>query len=99
MEILTEKLFFHFVVFFQEWKECKNPQFNFSSQDLGILEGNFFKWDGKVTKIRYYTYFSTEFGKISFLFERSYYVYKKVAAAKLTMLQFKTMYYTTILMD
>ena len=35
------------VVFFHEWK---NPQFNFSSQDLSI-ERNFFKWDGKVTKI------------------------------------------------
>ena len=39
-----------FVVFFHEWNEWKNPQFNFSSQDLSI-EGNFFKWDGKVTKI------------------------------------------------
>ena len=39
-----------FVVFFHEWNEWKNPQFNFSSQDLSI-ERNFFKWDGKVTKI------------------------------------------------
>ena len=38
------------VVFFHEWNEWKNPQFNFSSQDLSI-ERNFFKWDGKVTKI------------------------------------------------
>ena len=33
--------------FFLEWK---NPQFNFSSQNLGI-EHNFYKWDGKETKI------------------------------------------------
>ena len=39
-----------FVVFFHEWNEWKNPQFNFSSQNLS-LERNFFKWDGKVTKI------------------------------------------------
>ena len=39
-----------FVVFFLEWNEWKNPQFNFSSQNLSI-ERNFFKWDGKVTKI------------------------------------------------
>ena len=39
-----------FVVFFHEWNEWKNPQFNFSSQNLSI-ERNFFKWDGKVTKI------------------------------------------------
>ena len=39
-----------FVVFFHEWNEWKNLQFNFSSQDLSI-ERNFFKWDGKVTKI------------------------------------------------
>ena len=38
------------MVFFHEWNEWKNPQFNFSSQDLSI-ERNFFKWDGKVTKI------------------------------------------------
>ena len=38
-----------FVVFFHEWK---NPQLNFSSQNLSI-ERNFFKWDGKVTKIRH----------------------------------------------
>ena len=37
----------YFVVFFHEWK---NPQFNFLSQNLS-LERNFFKWDGKVTKI------------------------------------------------
>ena len=39
-----------FVGFFLEWKEWKNPQFNFSSQILGI-ERNFFKWDGKENKI------------------------------------------------
>ena len=39
-----------FVVFFLEWGEWKNPQFNFSSQNLSI-ERNFFKWDGKETKI------------------------------------------------
>ena len=39
-----------FVVFFHEWNEWKNPQFNFSSQNLSI-ECNFFKWDGKETKI------------------------------------------------
>ena len=39
-----------FVVFFHEWNEWKNPQFNFLSQNLS-LERNFFKWDGKVTKI------------------------------------------------
>ena len=38
-----------FVVFFLEWKEWKNPQFNFSNQNLSI-ERNFFKWDGKETK-------------------------------------------------
>ena len=36
-----------FVVFFLDWK---NPQFNFSSQNLSI-ERNFFKWDGKETEI------------------------------------------------
>ena len=39
-----------FVEFFLEWNEWKNPQFNFSSQILSI-ERNFFKWDGKETKI------------------------------------------------
>ena len=39
-----------FVVFFLEWNEWKNPQLNFSCQNLS-LERNFFKWDGKVTKI------------------------------------------------
>ena len=39
-----------FVVFFLEWNEWKTPQFNFSSQNLSI-ERNFFKWDGKETKI------------------------------------------------
>ena len=39
-----------FVVCFHKWNEWKNPQFNFSSQDLSI-ERNYFKWDGKVTKI------------------------------------------------
>ena len=38
------------VVFFHEWNEWKNPQFNFSSQNLRI-ERNFFKWDRKLTKI------------------------------------------------
>ena len=37
-------------MFFLEWNEWKNPQFNFSSQNLSI-ERNFFKWDGKETKI------------------------------------------------
>ena len=36
--------------FFFEWNEWKNPQFNFASQNLSI-ERNFFKWDGKETKI------------------------------------------------
>ena len=39
-----------FVVFVQEWNEWKNPHFNFSSQNLSI-ERNFFKWDGKISKI------------------------------------------------
>ena len=40
-----------FVVFFHEWNEWKNPQINFSSQDLSI-ERNFLKWDDeKGTKI------------------------------------------------
>ena len=39
-----------FVVFFLEWNEWNNLQFNFSSQNLSI-ERNFFKWDGKETKI------------------------------------------------
>ena len=39
-----------FVMFFLEWNEWKNPQFNFSRQNLSI-ERNFFKWDGKETKI------------------------------------------------
>ena len=57
-----------FVVFFHEWNECKNPQLNFLSQNLSI-ECNFFKWDGKVTKIKhlllhriwkkYFPYFET----------------------------------------
>ena len=37
-------------VFFHNWNEWKNPQLNFLSQNIS-LEGNFFKWDGKVTKI------------------------------------------------
>ena len=41
-----------FVLFFLEWNEWKNPQFNFSSQNLS-KECNFFKWDGKETKISY----------------------------------------------
>ena len=47
-EILTGK--FVLWCFFLEWNEWKNPQFNFSSQNLSI-ECNFFKWDGKETKI------------------------------------------------
>ena len=39
-----------FVVFFHEWNKWKNPKFNFSSQNL-CIERNFFKWDGKETKI------------------------------------------------
>ena len=39
-----------FVVFFLERNEWKNLQFNFSSQNLSIKH-NFFKWDGKETKI------------------------------------------------
>ena len=40
-----------FVVFFFSSKTTeKNPQFNFSCQNLS-LEHNSFKWDGKVTKI------------------------------------------------
>ena len=39
-----------FVVFFLLWNEWKNPQFNFSSQNLSI-ECNFSKWDGKETKL------------------------------------------------
>ena len=40
-------------MFFHEWNEQKKPQFNFSisSQNLSIIECNFFKWDAKVTKI------------------------------------------------
>ena len=40
-----------FVEFFLEWNEWKNPQFNFSSQNLSTIECNFFKWNGKVSKI------------------------------------------------
>ena len=36
----------YFVVFFHEWNEWKNPQFNFSSQNLSI-ECNFFRWGVK----------------------------------------------------
>ena len=36
--------------FFTSKMSGKNPQFNFSRQNLS-LERNFFKWDGKVTKI------------------------------------------------
>ena len=39
-----------FVLFFHERNECKNPQFNFSSQNISI-ERNFFKGDGKEIKI------------------------------------------------
>ena len=45
-EILTGKVVL-WCFFTSEWK---NPQFNFSSQDISI-ERNVFKWDGKVTKI------------------------------------------------
>ena len=45
-----KKSCFVIVVFFLEWNKWKNPQFNFSSQNLHI-ERNFFKWDGKETKI------------------------------------------------
>ena len=41
-----------FWVFFLKLNEWKNPQFNFSCQNLS-LERNFFKWDGKATKIWY----------------------------------------------
>ena len=47
LKFLLEKLFGG--VFFQV-KRVKNPQFSFSSQNLSI-EHNFFKRDGKVTKI------------------------------------------------
>ena len=47
-EILTGKVVLW--CFFLEWNKWKNPQFNFSSQNLSI-ERNFFKWDGKETKI------------------------------------------------
>ena len=43
-----------FVVFFHEWNEWKNPQFNFSSQNLSI-ERNFSNEMEK--KPRYYTYY------------------------------------------
>ena len=36
-----------FVVFFLEWNVWKNPQFNFSGQNLS-LERNFFKWDDTI---------------------------------------------------
>ena len=39
-----------FVVFFLKWNEWKNPQSNFSCQNLRI-ERNFFKWDGIESKI------------------------------------------------
>ena len=42
-EILTEKVVFVLCGVFLEWK---NPQFNFSSQNISI-ECKFFKWDGK----------------------------------------------------
>ena len=42
-------------MFFYPWI---NPQFNFSSQNLGI-EGNFFKWDGNVN-------IKNEFGSVIF---------------------------------
>ena len=49
-----------FVVFFLEWNEWKNPQFNFSSQNLSI-ERNFSNEMEK--KPKYHTYLSIEFGK------------------------------------
>ena len=57
-----------FVVFFLLWNKWKNPQFNFSSQNLSI-ECNFSNEMEK--KPRYYTYFSIEFGKIDLLNEYS----------------------------
>ena len=47
-EILTGKVVL--CSFFMSETSEKNPQFNFSCQDLSI-ERNFFKVDGKVTKI------------------------------------------------
>ena len=49
-----------FVVFF--FTSEKNPQFNFSSQNPVGIERNFFKWDGKVTKI-WHILFHRIFGK------------------------------------
>ena len=60
-----------FVMFFHEWNEWKNPQFNFSSQYLSI-ERNFFKWDGKVTKISHLLFH--RMWKIIFLFICSTYL-------------------------
>ena len=70
-----------FVVFFLEWNEWKNPQFNFSSQNLS-LERNFFKWDGKVTKIKHLLFH--RIWKNSFLNEeivdyKSKYIYRKLS--------------------
>ena len=48
-EILTRKVDLWY--FFHKWNKWKNPQFKFSSQNLSA-ERKFFKWDGKITKIR-----------------------------------------------
>ena len=52
----TTQLHSYFLIYnnlsWGKWKERKNPQFNFFSQNLS-LERNFFKWDGKVTKIKH----------------------------------------------
>ena len=60
-----------FVVFFLEWNEWKNPQFNFSSQNLSI-EPNFFKWDGKETKISHLLFH--RIWKKTLLYAKSHYV-------------------------
>ena len=56
-----------------EWKEWKNPQFNFLSQNLGLR--NFFKWDGKATTIYGTCFcFSIEFRNIKkYLFSQQYF--------------------------
>ena len=58
-------------MFFREWNEWKNPQFNFSSQYLSI-ERNFFKRDGNVTKISHLLFH--RIWKIIFLFICSTYL-------------------------
>ena len=61
-EILTGKVVLW--CFFSSETSQKNPQFNFSSQNLSI-EHNFSNEMEK--KPNYYTYFSIEFGKIYLL--------------------------------